>query len=158
MNESGVFTGLKYGVELPDIDQNLFLVDIAKARTQRKEKKATVPATGSAGDQKVTGTPSSGPFGPFGPTPPTNPSQEPTDSPRTFYLSKTLNDKERVTKDVGRIVQEILTQIWNVEGNECSVKLEIDAKFPPGKVDSKMQRDVEENCRQLGIDEFGFDK
>ena len=158
VNESGVFTGLKYGVELPDIDQNLFLVDIAKARTQRKEKKATVPATGSAGDQKVTGTPSSGPFGPFGPTPPTNPSQEPTDSPRTFYLSKTLNDKERVTKDVGRIVQEILTQIWNVEGNECSVKLEIDAKFPPGKVDSKMQRDVEENCRQLGIDEFGFDK
>lgn len=129
IDEHGDFVGLTFNQEISSVPQDHLIVRIQDAIRQ----KAVVGGTS-----------------PFAMSKPQ------TRTPRRFYLSQHL-DKARATKDFSTIVQEILTQIWNVKGNDCTIKIEVDASFPNGEVTPAVKRNIEENCHTLKIDDYGFD-
>ncbi len=88
--------------------------------------------------------------------PPFGTSSPAVHTPTEFHLSHEL-DKVKATRDFSKIVTEILTQIWDVEGNKCSLKIEVCATFPEGKVSQSVRRNIEENCRALSIDNAEFE-
>jgi len=75
---------------------------------------------------------------------------------RRFYGSVKL-DSLRVSRDTGRIADEVIQHLTKLVGAEVEVTLEIQARLPDG-VSDKTVRDVTENCRTLRFDTFDFEE
>jgi len=88
------------------------------------------------------------------PQPPETPRPEATI--RRFYASSRL-DSARVGRDAGRIAEEVIQHLSVLEGAEVEVTLEIQVKVPDG-IGENVVRIVNENCKTLKFDEFGFEE
>lgn len=75
---------------------------------------------------------------------------------RQFYGSVKLNPL-RVSRDAGKISDEVIQHFTKQLGSEVEVSLEIRAKLSKG-ADEKLRRDVTENCRTLKFDSCEFEK
>lgn len=77
-------------------------------------------------------------------------------TPTSFYLSTPI-DQTRVARDVSKIVEEILQNLQSLRGSDIKIKLEVQAELPQGSVTKEVQRTVEENCRTLSVEQYGFE-
>lgn len=64
-------------------------------------------------------------------------------------------DNTRISKDVRNIVEEIVSQLNQLDGAEVNLTLTVDAKADDGIPTSSI-RTVSENCSTLGINDFRF--
>jgi len=80
---------------------------------------------------------------------------EPETKIRRFYASSRLNSA-RVGRDAGRIAEEVIQHLSVLEGAEVEVTLEIQVKVPDG-IEDNVVRIVNENCKTLKFDKFGFE-
>ncbi|MCF7668203.1 MAG: DUF499 domain-containing protein [Verrucomicrobia bacterium] len=75
---------------------------------------------------------------------------------RRFHGSVNL-DALRVGRDAGHIADEVIRHLTKLIGADVNVTLEIQARLQEGASD-KTIRDVTENCRTLGFENFGFEE
>lgn len=64
-------------------------------------------------------------------------------------------DNTHVNRDVGNIVEEIVSQLENVQGCDVTISLEVTAHADDG-FDVPVVRAVTENCKALHIDDNSF--
>lgn len=146
-----------FGLKDSDI---LVKPDVARVEIAREEMKAAEEENYPEGTSDNPGTP-------YGPTttPPEQPAGpfggqtavSPTTQDTSFYLT-TKVDPSRATRDVGRIVDEVITYLQSIRDARVDISLEVHADFRPGALTSDKKRTVEENCRTLHITDCGFDK
>jgi hypothetical protein len=72
-----------------------------------------------------------------------------------FYGSIKINPR-MMAGDAGKIMEEVVKHLTTLYGSDVQVTLEIEAKMPKGVTEST-RRTVEENCRTLRFDGFGFE-
>ena len=63
----------------------------------------------------------------------------------------------RIGANAGKIAKEVIQHLQLVDGSTVKVTLEIEADIPDGAPDNVV-RTVNENCRTLKIDNFGFEE
>lgn len=73
-----------------------------------------------------------------------------------FHGSKKL-EPIRLTRDAGQIADEIVQHLVKLPGSHIEVTIEIHAKIPDG-ADEQIQRTVNENCKTLKFENFGFEE
>ena len=100
--------------------------------------------------------PAPGPGGPPQPQPqPPKPEPEPAPNLKTkFHLSKDLNPV-RVNKEVGEIVEEILTHLTSINGTNVRIFFSIEAETKDG-IPKDKERTINENCSALNIEDYEF--
>lgn len=74
---------------------------------------------------------------------------------KSFYMTASL-DTTRINRDVNKLVEEIISHLTEVDGNQVSISLEVHASFKNG-ADAQTVRTVTENCRTLKVDNYGFE-
>ncbi len=81
------------------------------------------------------------------------------DRPKQFkrYYGRVKLDPQRVIKDVGLIVEEVLERLTSQLGCEVEIALEVDAKQSDG-FDEGTVRTVSENSRTLKFEQYGFEE
>jgi hypothetical protein len=77
-------------------------------------------------------------------------------TPRRFHGSVSL-DPMRVSRDAGKIAEEVLQHLTGLVGAEAEVTLEIAVKVPEG-VPEQIVRTVSENANSLKFGEHGFER
>jgi len=91
----------------------------------------------------------------------TGPTGKPTDGPReslhTRYHGSVRLSPNRVTGDVGTIVDEVLQHLTSLTGCEVEITLEISALRRDG-FDPNTMRTVSENSRTLKFSDYGFEE
>ena len=73
------------------------------------------------------------------------------------YYGRVQIDPQRVHKDVGIIVEEVIERLTSQVGCEVEVTLEINAKRPEG-FDESTVRTISENSRTLKFDHYAFEE
>jgi hypothetical protein len=73
------------------------------------------------------------------------------------YYGRVGIDAQRVNKDVGLIVEEVVERLTSQVGCEVEITLEINAKRPDG-FDEGMVRTISENSRTLKFEHYGFEE
>ena len=73
---------------------------------------------------------------------------------KTFHLSKDLNPL-RVNKEVGDIVEEILSHILTIDDVKVKVFFSIEAESSDG-ISKDKERTINENCSTLKVNDYGF--
>lgn len=73
------------------------------------------------------------------------------------YYGRVSIDPQRVNKDVGLIVEEVIERMSSELNCEVEITMEIRANKPDGFDESKI-RTVSENSRTLKFDDFGFEE
>ena len=76
--------------------------------------------------------------------------------PRRFHASVSL-DPTRLSRDAGKIAEEVLQHITALVGTSAEVTLEIQAEIPDGAPE-QVVRTVTENCRTLKFKAYGFEE
>ena len=74
---------------------------------------------------------------------------------RRFYGSVKINPR-MMAGEAGKIMEEVVKHLTTLYGAEVQVTLEIQATMPSG-VPEGTRRTVEENCRTLRFEGFGFE-
>jgi hypothetical protein len=74
--------------------------------------------------------------------------------PTRFFATISL-DPLRVEAEAGQISDEILAHLDSLAGADVKVTLEIHVDVPDG-IPEKEQKIVNENCRTIGFDQYGF--
>lgn len=115
----------------------------------------TYPHSGPFGEHEGLVQTPPGPFGTGGGT--AMPVVPVGSKERGFYLSADI-DTARATRDIGKIIDEIVSHIQGIKGARTSIKIEVQSDFPAGNLSPERKRTVEENCRTLRISEFGFEE
>jgi len=88
---------------------------------------------------------------------------EPTDRPEppkkvlSRYYGRVEIDPQRVNKDVGLIVEEVIERLTSQVGCDVQVSLEISARRPEG-FDESTIRTIGENSRTLKFEHYGFEE
>lgn len=95
--------------------------------------------------------------GPFTPPGITTPPVTPKTDYKSFYLSTEV-DLFRFSRDMQKIYDEVLDKLQAIPNAKLKVSLEVEADFKSGTVDVNTKRSVEENCRALGLGDFGFNE
>ncbi len=80
----------------------------------------------------------------------------PVEKKTTRYYGRVQLNPQRVNKDMGLIVAEVLEHLTSLVGCEVAVTLEIQANYPAGFEDGVL-RTVGENSRTLKFDHFEFE-
>jgi len=75
---------------------------------------------------------------------------------KRFYGSVSV-DALKASRDVGKIAEEVLIHLVNLDGAKAEVTLEVQVDIPGGVPDS-VQRIVRENCAALKFKECGFEE
>jgi hypothetical protein len=75
---------------------------------------------------------------------------------RRYHGTKKL-DIQRVSRDANQVIDEVIRHMTEKYGVTVQVTIEISAEFPDG-ADDTMRRIINENCRQLSFDQFGFEE
>lgn len=73
------------------------------------------------------------------------------------YYGRVKIDAQRINKDIGLIVEEVIERLTSQVGCEVEVTLEIHAKRPEG-FDEGTVRTINENSRTLKFEHFGFEE
>ena len=68
-----------------------------------------------------------------------------------------LVDPLRASRDAGRIADEVIKHLSGLVGARVEVTLEVHAEVPEG-IPENRQRIVNENCRTLKFQSFGFEE
>jgi hypothetical protein len=66
-------------------------------------------------------------------------------------------DSQRVNREMGLIVEEVIERLTSIVGCDVDISLEINAKLPDG-FDEATIRTVSENSRTLKFEHYGFEK
>lgn len=155
----GKYINLRYGSAAVNNDSDILVKPTAAIKqlaSEEGDEHQWPDGTTEIPPEPYTPQPSAGPFGtrptPFG-------GQQPaaTGFPETSFYLQTKVDSTRATRDVGKIVDEIVTHLQNIRGSECKITLEVHVDFPAGSLTPEKKRTIEENCRSLGIDQHDFD-
>ena len=77
-------------------------------------------------------------------------------SKTTRYFGRVEIDPQRVSRDIGLIVEEVIERLTGQIGCEVEITLEISAKKPEGFEES-MERTISENSRTLKFEVYGFE-
>lgn len=80
----------------------------------------------------------------------------PTPTPRHFRGTVRL-DPALLSSKTGQVSEEVIEHLVSILGSDVRVRLEIDAELPEG-TGEHVRRVVEENCRTLGFEDFGFEE
>lgn len=72
-----------------------------------------------------------------------------------FYGSVKINSRI-MAGETGKIMEEVVKHLTTIMGSDVQVTLEIEAKMPKGVTEST-KRTIEENCKTLKFDDFGFE-
>ncbi len=88
-----------------------------------------------------------------GPEPPEPPSPEVT---TTRYYGRAKIDPQRVNKDMGLIVEEVVERLTSLVGCDVEISVEINAHLTEG-FDEGTIRTISENSRTLKFDHFDFE-
>jgi hypothetical protein len=83
-------------------------------------------------------------------------SEEPKKKTIHRFHSNVQIDLQRVNRDVGNIVQEIIHQLNLLKGAEVEISLEIEAKLKEW-ISEDMIRILSENCNTLKFKNYGFE-
>lgn len=97
------------------------------------------------------------PPGLVAPATPTAPATVAKPRKTTRYYGRVRLDPQRVNKEMGVIVEEVIERLTALIGCEVNVTVEIQAHFQEGFDDSAI-RTVNENSRALKFEHYGFDK
>jgi len=121
------------------------------ARVEAGNREAGRGCTEEAGTQdETTGADTSGGMDTGRPTAPLPPVY------RRFHGAVQL-DSLRVGRDAARIADEVIQHLTKLVGSDVQVTLEIQARLQGGASEMTI-RDVNENCRTLRFDSFGFEE
>ena len=146
--DAGRYQGLRGGTPVhiaADSPGMLVKPDVAKAQIAEEQKSAEPDTT-----EGETKPPDDGDSTTGGTDP------EPTKKePTRFHGSITL-DSARVSRDAGKVAEEVIQHLVGQMGSDVEVTLEIQAKLPFGTPDNVV-RTVTENCRTLKFDDAGFE-
>ncbi len=87
------------------------------------------------------------------------PSQAPEPQQKVLsrYYGRVIIDAQRINKDIGIIVEEVIERLTSQVGCETEITLEIHATRPEGFNESTV-RTISENSRTLKFDHFGFEE
>ena len=105
------------------------------------------------GPTKVVGPPGAGGNNT---SPDITPKPGPSVAPKRFHGTVSL-DPTRLSRDAGRIAEEILAHLAGLVGSEVNVTLDIDALIPNG-APPNVVRTVTENSTALRFDSHGFER
>lgn len=75
--------------------------------------------------------------------------------PKSFKLNASI-DTVRVNKSIQGIVEEIVSQLMQLDGADIDLKFSVNAYVEDG-ISVPMQRTLSENCKTLKVDDFRFD-
>ncbi len=75
----------------------------------------------------------------------------------TRYYGRVTVDAQRVNKDIGLIVEEVIQRLTSQVGCNVEITLEISARKPDG-FDENAVRTISENSRTLKFEQFEFEK
>jgi hypothetical protein len=118
---------------------------VVKAEVARAQMDAEVPPEPKPGGAGVPG-----PAGPEGPA-------EPPPKKITRFHGTVPVDPLRAGRDAGRIADEVIKHLSGLVGARVDVTLEVHAAVPEG-IPEDRQRIVNENCRTLKFQSFGFEE
>jgi hypothetical protein len=142
------YKGVKGGelVQLSIDDRGWILKpEVAKAAIEKAIPKQQLNSTGaSTTPQLVVPTPDSTPV-----------SSNPQAQPKRFYGTIEL-DPLRMTRDAGKVAEEVVAHLSGIVGANVKITLEISAEVPDGVSDQTI-RIVNENCRSLKFKNQGFE-
>jgi hypothetical protein len=82
---------------------------------------------------------------------------EPQKKVLSRYYGRVEIDAQRIHKDIGVIVEEVIERLTSQVGCEVEVTLEIHAKRPEG-FDEGIVRTISENSRTLKFEHFDFEE
>ena len=82
---------------------------------------------------------------------------EPSKKQLRRYYGRVSIDPQRVNKDIGVIVEEVIERLTSQLGSEVEITLEIQAKKKDGFEESTI-RTISENSRTLKFEDFGFEE
>ena len=150
----GKYLALKYNQYVGFIDRSGYLVkQVAALKQKAAEAQATPVAPTPAwpipgtGDQPVVQPGTSPEVQPVSPQP-----EQPKN--RHFAMTATL-DTTRVVKNIGNLMDEVINHLMQVDGANVEIRLLVEATMPDGTPVSTV-RTVQENCKTLKVDDFGF--
>ena len=142
----GKYIALKYNQYVGFIDKSGYLVKQVAALKQKaaeaQEKPVVLPVD----------------YPPVQPGPKTEvptPPQPEQPQNRHFAMTATL-DTTRVIKNIGNLMDEVISHLMQVEGANVEIKLLVEATMPDGTPVTTV-RTVTENCKTLHVEDFGFD-
>ncbi len=75
----------------------------------------------------------------------------------TRYYGRVTVDPQRVNKEIGTIVEEVIERLTGQVGCEVEISLEVTAKLPVGFDDTTV-RTISENSRTLKFDHYSFEE
>jgi len=153
----GRYLGLEAGKTVSIIvDDHSLLVKPEIARRQidedRKKRETEKEGEGKGGQEGGNGGRS--PDGGGGEATPPGPQPKPL--PKRFYGTVDL-DAIRLSRDAGKIAEEIVQHFCALAGCDVEVTLEINARMPDGASDA-LVRTITENCNTLKFTSHGFEK
>ena len=143
----GKYIALKYNQYVGFIDRSGYLVKQVAALKQKaaeaQEKPVVLPVD----------------YPPVQPGPKTDmptPPQPKQPQNRHFAMTATL-DTTRVIKNIGNLMDEVISHLMQVEGANVEIKLLVEATMPDGTPVTTV-RTVTENCKTLKVESFGFEE
>ena len=143
----GKYIALKYNQYVGFIDRSGYLVKqvaaLKQKATEAQEKPVVLPVD----------------YPPVQPVPKTDvptPPQPEQPQNRHFAMTATL-DTTRVIKNIGNLMDEVISHLMQVEGANVEIKLLVEATMPDGTPVTTV-RTVTENCKTLHVEDFGFDE
>jgi len=144
------YSGLKVGEGLPGvIDRTTLVVKPSVARAQReRERHPSGPPRLGSGEMGKVDAPLSQRGGSI--------ATAPKLPPNVFNCSVRL-DGERVVRETGRVVMEVLEHLSVLPGAEVNVTLELRVSVPDG-VKEDVVRTVSENAKTLKFQTFSFER
>jgi hypothetical protein len=100
-----------------------------------------------------------GPAKPSKPSGPQGPEKPPEAPPRkiTRFHGTAAIDPLRPGRDAGKIAEEVIKHLSGLVGAKVQLTLEVQAEVPEG-IPEDRQRIVNENCRTLKFQSFGFEE
>lgn len=150
----GKYLALKYNQYVGFVDRSGYLVKQVAALKQKAAEAQAAPAAPTpvwpapgTGDQPVV-QPGSGPEAQPVPPQPEQPKN------RHFAMTATL-DTTRVVKNIGNLMDEVINHLMQVDGANVEIRLLVEATMPDGTPVSTV-RTIQENCKTLKVDDFGF--
>ena len=76
-------------------------------------------------------------------------------APTRYYGAVTI-DPQRASREMGMIADEVIQHLVSLTGAEVQIRVEIEVHRPEG-FDEQIVRTVNENCRTLKFDNYGFE-
>jgi uncharacterized protein len=145
------YSGLKVGEGLPGVIDRTTLVvkpSVARAQRERERSPSTPPGRHDSGTMTAVSQFNTQPGGarPVAPRLPPN-----------VFIGSVKLDGERVVKETGRVVMEVLEHLSVLPGAEVQVTLELRVSVPDG-VKEDVVRTVSENSKTLKFQTFSFER